>query len=424
MKIKKIGIIGLGNVGESVVRSLKKYSALISRRLPLKIEVVKACDMNRAKSKIAKSLGVPFTTNPWELINDPEIDIIVELIGGIKPAHTFIEESLKKGKSVVTANKALLAERGKQIFSLAKKKKVCIGFEASVCGAIPIIRSISAGLVGCEIKRIDGILNGTTNYILYKMEKDNIDFDRSLKKAQDKGLAERKPDLDIKGVDALHKLCILTYLCYGVWPPLNKVYTEGIAKISLLDILYAKELNYKIKLLAIAKKEKDCLDLRVHPALVSSEHPLSGVCAAFNAVFLDTRPAGKLLFYGEGAGGVPTSASVISDIVNIACNYQEFARKEEKNIVIKNIKDVMARYYIRVMAQDNPGVLAKVSKILASFGISIASVNQKEKQEGKIVPVVMITHKVKEGSMKKALVKIDKLSLIKGPSQIIRIEDL
>ncbi len=421
--IKKIGIIGLGNVGEAVAKSLKKYSALISRRFPLKIKVEKVCDTDRAKSKIAKSLGFSFTTNPRELINDPQIDIIVELVGGVEPAYTFIKESLKKGKGVVTANKALLARKGNQIFSLAKAKKACIGFEASVCGAIPIVRSISAGLVGCEVKRIDGILNGTTNYILHKMEKDNIDFDRSLKEAQDKGLAEKKPDLDVEGIDALHKLCILTYLCYGVWPSLDKVYTEGISKISLLDILYAKELNYKIKLLAIAKKEKGCLDLRVHPALVSSGHPLSGVGEAFNAVFLDTQPAGELLFYGKGAGGVPTSSSVISDIVNIACGYQRLLRKEEK-MVIKDISDIRARYYIRFMAQDNPGVLAKVSKILASFKISIASVNQKEKQEGKIVPVVMITHKVKEGSMRQAIVKIDKLSLIKSPSQIIRIEDL
>lgn len=423
MMIKRIGIIGLGNVGEAVAKSLKKYSALISRRFPLKIKVEKVCDADRTKSKFAKSLGYSFTTDPWELINDPQIDIIVELIGGLKPACIFIEESLKKGKSVVTANKALLAQKGKQIFSLAKVKKVCIGFEASVCGAIPIIRSISAGLAGCEVKRIDGILNGTTNYILHKMEKDNIDFAKSLKEAQSRGLAERKPDLDIQGIDTLHKLCILTYLCYGIWPSLDKVYTEGISKISLLDILYAKELNYKIKLLAIAKKEKGCLDIRVHPALVSSGHPLAGVGAAFNAVFLDTQPAGELLFYGKGAGGVPTSSSVISDIVNIACGYQGLLRKEEK-IVIKNIKDIKARYYIRFMARDNPGVLAEVSKILASFKISIASVNQKEKQEGKIVPVVMITHKVKEGNMRQAIAKIDELNLIKGLSQIIRIEDL
>lgn len=421
--IKKVGIIGLGNVGEAVAKSLKKYSALISRRFPLKIKVEKICDKDKTKSKIAKLLGFSFTTDPWELINDPQIDIIVELVGGVGPACTFIKESLKKGKNVVTANKALLAQEGKQIFSLAKVNKVCIGFEASVCGAIPIIRSISAGLAGCEVKRIDGILNGTTNYILHKMEKDNIDFAKSLKKAQDKGLAERKPDLDIKGFDALHKLCILSYLCYGVWPRLDKVYAEGISKISLLDILYAKELNYKIKLLAIAKKEKGYLDLRVHPALVSSGHPLSGVNSAFNAVFLDTQPAGELLFYGEGAGGTPTSSSVISDIVNIACGHQGLVRKEEK-IIIKDIKDVRTRYYIRVMAQDNSGVLAKVSKILASFKISIASVNQKEKQEGKIIPVVMITHKVTEGNMKQAIAKIDKLSLVKGPSQIIRIEDL
>ncbi len=423
MKIKRIGIIGLGNVGEAVVRSLKKCSAIINRRFSLKIEVKKVSDIDQAKSKIAKELGLSFTVNPRELVNDSQIDIIVELIGGVKSAYALIEKSLGAGKSVVTANKALLAEKGKQIFSLAKRKKVCVGFEASVCGAIPIIRSISAGLAGCEVKRISGILNGTTNYILHKMDKDNIDFTQALGKAQDRGLAERKPDLDIEGVDALHKLCILAYLCYGVWPSPDKVYAEGISKISLLDVHYANELNYKIKLLAIANKEKNYLDLRVHPALVSSRHPLSGVSLAYNAVFLDTQPAGKLLFYGEGAGGAPTSSSVISDIVNIACGYQGLVGRES-NIAIKNIKDIKARYYMRMMAQDNPGVLAKVSKILASFKISIASVNQKERKEGKVVPVIMITHRAKEDNVKKALATIDKLSVIKGPSQIIRIEDL
>mgnify|MGYP000126620396 CR=1 FL=1 len=423
MSVKKVGIIGLGNVGEAVVRSFKKNSSLIAKRTSVKVQIAKVCDLNKAKAKVAKSLKLPFSSNPYELIDDPQIDIIVELIGGIEPANTLITKAIKSGKSVVTANKALLAQKGKQLFSLAKSKKACIGFEASVCGAIPIIRSISAGLIGCQVKRIDGILNGTTNYILDKMEKDNSDFAQVLSEAQKRGLAEQKSDLDIKGIDALHKLCILSYLCYGVWPSLKKVYAEGISKISLLDILYAKELNYKIKLLAIAKKEKNSIDLRVHPALISSEHPLSGVSLAYNAVFLDTQPAGQLLFYGEGAGGVPTSSSVISDIVNIACEHQRLARKEEK-LPLKNIKDVKARYYMRVMAQDHPGVLAKVSEILASFKISIASVNQKEKEQNKVVPVVMITHEVKEGSIRKAVAKIDKLSVIKGPSQIIRIEDL
>jgi len=423
MSIKKIGIIGLGHVGEAVAKSLKKYSALISRRTFLRIEIRKVCDLNKAKRKIAKRLGLSFTSNPRELIDDPQIDIIVELIGGINPACAFIEESLKKGKDVVTANKALLASCGKQIFSLAKRKSKSIGFEASVCGAIPLIKSISDGLISCEVKKIYGILNGTTNYILYKMAKENINFKEALRQAQASGLAERSPRLDIEGKDTLHKLCILSYLCYGVWPSSNKIYTEGISKISLLDILYAQELNYRIKLLAIAKKGKNSLDLRVHPTLVSMEHPLSHVSLAYNAVYLHTQPAGELLFRGEGAGGVPTSSAVISDIVNIASGKGMVIRKEEK-LAIQNIRNIKTRYYIRFMAQDCPGVLAKISKILASLNISVASVTQKERNKGRVVPIIMLTHEAREGNVERALAKIDSLKVIKGPSQRIRIEDL
>jgi homoserine dehydrogenase len=423
MMVKKIGIIGLGNVGEAVLKSLKKYRSLIGRRTSLKIEVKKVCDIDKAKRKVAKSLGASFTSNPYELINDPQIDIIVELIGAIEPAATFVKESLKKGKSIVTANKALLAGNGKEIFALAKKNKKRIGFEASVCGAIPLIKGISQGLVSCEVKKLYGILNGTTNYVLYKMQKENIDFHTALGEAQSKGFAEKRPALDINGIDTLHKLAILSYLCYGVWPALNKIYAQGISKITLLDILYAKELNYNIKLLAIAKKEEDSLDLRVHPTLIPCDHPLSQVALAYNAVYLNTQPAGDLLFYGEGAGGISTSSSVISDIVSIASSSDDFIRKEER-IPLKNIKDVKSRYYIRFMACDRPGVLAKISKILSLLNISIASVTQKERKLGKFVPIVMLTHEAKQDSINKALDKIDKLKVIKSPSQIIRIENL
>jgi homoserine dehydrogenase len=421
--IKKIGIIGLGNVGEAVVSSLKRYSPLIFNRSSLKIEIKAVCDLKKEKRKIASKFSIPFTNNAFFLINDPQIDIIVELIGGIEPAYTFIREALKRGKNVVTANKALLAEKGREIFRLAEKKNKTVGFEASVCGAIPLIKSISEGLVSCQINKIYGIVNGTTNYILYKMGKERIDLEDALREAQRKGFAEKKPSLDIEGIDTLHKLCILSYLCFGAWPHLRSVYTEGISNISLLDIIYAEELNYRIKLLAIAKREKGIVDLRIHPTLIPLEHPLSQVTLAYNAVYLDTQPAGQLLFYGEGAGGVPTSSSVISDIVSIALNEKNVLRKEEK-LKFKNIKDVKTRYYIRFMAQDTPGVLAKISKILASLNISIASVTQKERKKGKFVPIVMLTHEAEEDSIQKAIFRIDKLSVIKSPSQIIRIEDL
>lgn len=421
--VKKIGIIGLGNVGEATVRSLRAAASLIKHKTSLKIEVKGLCDLRRAKGKVASKYCLPFTTDAFRLINDPEIDTIVELIGGIEPAYTYIKESLKKGKNVVTANKALLAERGKDIFILAKNKGRAIGFEASVCAAIPLIKSISEGLVGCEVKKLYAILNGTTNYILYRMAKERMDFSQALREAQRKGLAEKNPHLDIEGKDTLNKLCILSYLCFGIWPAAKKVCVEGISKISILDILCAEELHYRIKLLAIAKKQGNVLDLRVHPALVPMGHPLSEVSNAYNAVYLDTAPAGDLLFYGQGAGGLPTSSAVISDIVNISLRDKGFVRKEEK-IKLKNTKNILARYYIRFMAQDRPGVLAKVSKILSSLNISIASVTQKERQRRKYVPIIMLTHEAKDDSIKKALSRIDQLPVMKSPSQIIRIEDL
>jgi len=421
--IKRIGIIGLGKVGEATVNSLRKYSSLIKKRTSLKIEIGGLCDKRKQKSRIAKKYGLFFTTNPFKLINDPKIDIIVELIGGIEPARQFIELALKNKKDVVTANKALLAEFGNKIFSLADRKKRVIGFEASVCGAVPLIKSISEGLVACEIKNIFGILNGTTNYILSKMSKERIDFSLALKEAKKKGFAEKNPSLDIEGIDTLHKLCILSYLCFGFWPNLKKIYTEGISKISLLDIIYAQELNYSVKLLAIAKKEGKFLDLRIHPTLVSQEHPLSEVGGSYNAVFLDTLPAGKLLFYGKGAGGEPTSSAIISDIVNLS-TFERKSFREKERVFLKNINNVRLRYYIRFMAQDRPGVLSKISKILASYNISIASVTQKERKRGRIVPIIMLTHDAKEESIRKAIFKIDRLDVIKKPSFIIRIEDL
>jgi homoserine dehydrogenase len=421
--VKKIGIIGLGNVGQAAVKLLKSAASLISHRASLKIEVKGVCDLKKSKSVPAAKYSLPFTTDAFKLIKDPEIDIIVELMGGINPAYSYIKESLKRGKNVVTANKALLAEYGRNIFSLAKNKRKAIGFEASVCGAIPLIKGISEGLVGCEVKKIYGILNGTTNYILYRMSKEKIDFSEALRAAQKKGLAEKRVYLDIEGIDTLHKLCILSYLCFGTWPPIKKLYVQGISKINILDILYAEELNYRIKLLAIAKKQNNMLDLRVHPALVPMGHPLSEVSSVYNAVYLDTQPAGDLLFYGQGAGGQPTSSAVISDIVSISLNEKGFARKEEK-VRLKNIRDIRARYYIRFMAYDMPGVLAKISKILASLKISIASVTQKERQRRKFVPIIMLTHEAKEDSIRKALSRIDQLPVIKSPSQIIRIEDL
>ncbi|MCF7887368.1 MAG: homoserine dehydrogenase [Candidatus Omnitrophica bacterium] len=421
--IKKVGLIGLGTVGQGVLRTLKQNSSLITRRTSLDIKIKKICDVKRSLRRVAKEFSLPFTTDPYKIINDPDIDIVIELIGGIEPAYSLVKDSLKNKKSVVTANKALLAKNGKTIFHLAAKNNVSVGFEASVCGAIPIIKSVSEGLIGCQVDRIFGILNGTANYILHKMEKENINFQKALIQAQKKGLAEQNPVFDIEGGDTLHKLCILSYLCYGIWPKLSKVYTVGITKLSLLDILYAKELKYRIKLLAIAKRNKKSLDLRVHPVMVPMRHPLSGIPLAYNAITLYTHPAGELLFFGEGAGGTPTSSSVVSDIVTIASGNKGFARKAE-DITMIDIKEVKNQYYLRCMIKDQSGALAKITKILARSDISISSVSQKMRSRGEFVPLIMITHEAKEKCLNKAIKKIDRLSIVKSPSQLIRIEKI
>jgi len=278
-------------------------------------------------------------------------------------------------------------------------------------------------LVSCQINKLYGILNGTTNYILYKMHRDKVKFKDALKEAQKKGLAEHLPHLDLEGMDTLHKLCILTYLSFGRWPQIKNIYVEGISQITPLDIVYAEELSYRIKLLAIAKKENKKLSLRVHPTLVRRDHPLSEVNYAFNAVWLDTYPAGQLLFFGEGAGGVPTSSAVVADIVGVSLG-RGLPQIKKEDIQFGDINNLRTRYYIRFMACDRPGVLAKISKILASFKISIASVTQKERSRGQFVPIIMLTHEAREIDLKRALRKIDKLEIIKPPSQLIRIEDL
>jgi len=420
---KRIGIIGLGVVGEATLKTLIKYKNLIKKRTSVEIEIAQVCDKNRRKKEIADKFGLSFSSNPFSIIENPQIDILVELIGGLTPAYEYITAAIKRRKNVVTANKALLAQYGEEIFSLAERMKVNIGFEASVCGAIPLIRSIRQGLVGCEVKKLYGILNGTTNYILHKMSTENLEFNQALKEAQEKGFAERNPSLDIEGIDTLHKLCILSYLCFGIWPKQEDIYTQGIKGISHLDILYAEELSYRIKLLAIAKKNQKKLFLRVAPTLIRKEHPLSQVSSNFNAVWLNTYPAGELLFYGKGAGGFPTSSAIISDLVGVEQEKGFFLQKKEK-IEIERISNLKSRYYIRFMAQDLPGVLAKISKILASFKISIASVTQKERRKGKIVPIVMLTHEAKEKDLREAIARIDRLDVIKPPTQVIYIEDV
>lgn len=429
MKKVNVGLIGFGNVGAGVVKILRDRSVLLSSKIGSQINIKRICDKNiTAKRNVNVDKNL-LTTNPAELIDDPQIDIVVELIGGLRPAKEFIIEALKKGKNVVTANKALLAENGRELFALALDRGKSIYFEASVGAGIPIIKSLREGLVANKFSSIFGIVNGTSNYILSMMSNNNQTFADALQQAKQRGFAERDPSLDIKGIDSAHKLIILTYLCFGKFVSLEDVFVEGISDVSLADVNYAGELGFEIKLLAIAKKEKDALEVRVHPTLLSKSHMLSLVSGVHNAIYVSSDLAGPLLFYGPGAGQLSAASAVVSDLVDLAQGIKAGLFRSTLNSVpdlsIKRLRktaDFESKYYIRFTAVDRPGVLAKISGILAKFGISIASVTQKERLKAQVVPIVMVTHEAKERDLRQSLELINRLDAIKEKSVAIRIE--
>ncbi len=431
MKKVNIGLIGFGNIGSGVVKILRDKKSLLSEKTGLDINIKKICDQDITSKRnvsVDKSL---LTRNPKEIIEDPQIDILVELIGGIHPAREFISEALKKGKNIVTANKALLALHGQELFSEAVDKGKNIYFEASVGAGIPIIKSLREGLVANKFNSILGILNGTSNYILSSMSKNGKTFNEALKEAKEKGFAEKDPTLDIEGMDSAHKLILLTYLAFGRLVSIKDVFVEGISHISLADVNYAKELGFEIKLLAIAQREGDGLEVRVHPTLVPEDHLLASVDSMFNAIYVEGDLAGDLLFYGPGAGQLSAASAVVSDIVDLTQDIKAGLFRPMMNIVldkaVKNLRKIdesYSRYYIRFTALDKPGVLAKISGILAKFGISIASVTQKEKSKAQLVPVVMLIHEAKEKDLRNALNMIDRIDAIKEKTIAIRMEEV
>ena len=425
-----LGLIGFGNVGSGVVKILRERKTLLSKKIGLEIEVKKICDKDRSSKRCVAIDKNIFTPEAAEIINDPKIDIVVELIGGIHPAKELISDALKKGKNVVTANKALLAEHGRELFALAMDRGKNIYFEASVGAGIPIIKSLREGLVANKFSSIFGIVNGTSNYVLSEMSGNNSSFNDALMDAKKKGFAEKNPTLDIEGIDSAHKLILLAYLCFGKLVNLNDIFVEGISRVSLADINYAKELGFQVKLLAIAKKESGELELRVHPTFIPEGHLLASVDGIFNAIYVSSDLAGNLLFYGPGAGQLSAASAVVSDIVDLAHDIKAGLFRPTLNIVpdegikkLRKFDEVESRYYIRFNALDKPGVLAKISGILAKSGISIASVTQKERRRASIVPIVMIIHGAREKNLRSALDVIDQLNVIKEKSVAIRIEE-
>lgn len=427
MKKVYLGLIGFGHIGSGLVRLLKDRHAFLKEKLQLDLVLKKICDKDLSGRRIVKVKRNLLTQDINDILNDPQIQIVIELIGGVHPAKEIILRALQEGKDVVTANKALLAEGMDEILKAAKRHKKNICFEASVGGGIPVIKSLREGLVANRINAIYGIVNGTSNFILTKMQEDNLSFKDALKEAQAKGYAEKKPTLDIEGIDSAHKLIVLVYLAFGRFVKIEDIFIEGISDISLADIRYVEQLGLKVKLLAIAKKEAGELEVRVHPTLIPKNHLLASVSGVYNAIYIEGDLVGDLLFFGRGAGQNPTASAVVSDIADLASaqdKVSKFSITAPKAVKLRKINQIKSRYYIRIMAADKPGVLSKISGILASRKISIASVTQKERGRTRIVPVVMVTHEANESQLRQALEKIDKLSEIRPRSVAIRMEEL
>ncbi len=424
-----VGIIGLGTVGIGTYKILTEHNSILKERTGLDVKVVRIADVDIDRNRGININRNILTRDALEVIEDKDVDIVVELIGGITPAYEYIVSAIKHKKWVVTANKALLAEKGDEIFDLAEKEHCEIGFEASVCGGIPVIRAIRDGLVGNEISYILGILNGTSNYILTEMTEKEMDFDSALKDAQKLGFAEQNPTLDIEGIDAAHKLSILVRLAFNCPIGMDNIATGGISKIDPIDIGFAKEFGYKIKLLALARKENGLIDARVEPAMIPAGHLMSNINGVFNAVYVTGDRTGPNLYYGKGAGSDATGSAVVSDIADMLSRVREnkpktwITKHRGSDLIIRKSEEISSPYYMRVTAQDSPGVLSKISGILSEYNISISAVIQKGRQEKGYVPIVMLTHGAIEKDLRTAKVKIDKLPFIKGESVHIRIEE-
>jgi len=433
-QVVKVGLIGFGTVGTGVVKILQRNAEIIARRVGRSVVLAKIADLDiKTDRGVTVSPGI-LTTNANEILDDPQIDIVVELIGGHEPAKRFILHALSKQKGVVTANKALLADHGEDVFEAAFQAKADLGFEASVGGGIPIIRSLTEGLAGNRLTSITGIMNGTSNYILTRMTLEGRDFSDILKEATREGYAEADPSLDIEGIDAAHKLVIMVNLAYGTPVPMSAVYTEGISQISTVDIAFARELGFTIKLLGIAKLKDQVIEARVHPTLVPTASPIAQVNGVYNAIHLVGDAVGDIVLYGQGAGSLPTASAVVGDIIDLARNrmYGSFARvpatsfqwESRKLLAIKPMAEIESRYYLRCMVKDDPGVLSTISGILGKYEISISSVLQKGRKQGQPVPLVILTHCSSERGMQSALQDINALPIVSEPTTLLRMEGI
>lgn len=423
-----IGLLGCGTVGQGVVQLLQDPASPLEGRVGKKLVIRKILVRDLKKGRAAHVSTELLTKDPREVIENPDVAIVLELMGGIEPACGLILQALENGKHVVTANKALLAEAGGPIFQKAAEKKRHIGFEASVAGGIPIIKAVTEGLIANRIESVYGIINGTSNYILSKMTDEGLSFELALAQAQAEGYAEADPTFDLEGIDAAHKLAILISLSYGVQVPFAEIYREGISKVTAQDIEFAAKLGYRLKPLAIACEDQGKIEARVHPTLIPEQHLLAEVDGAMNAIYLKGNAVGEAMFYGAGAGGLPTASAVLSDTAVIAARLNEpmllDINQSLEPASSRPMSEWIGEYYLRFRVVDRPGVLAQIASELGEHDISITAVHQPERHIGSEVSIVVMTHEAREENVQKALSKIADQEAIVDEPVLIRVEKL
>ncbi len=435
MKPINVGLLGAGTVGGGTFAVLQRNAEEITRRAGRPIRITVVADKNVELAKKVTGGACRVTDDAFAVVSDPEVDIVVELIGGYGVAKELVLKAIANGKHVVTANKALLATHGNEIFKAAQDKGVMVAFEAAVAGGIPIIKALREGLSANRIEWIAGIINGTTNFILSEMRDKGLSFDSVLKEAQRLGYAEADPTFDIEGVDAAHKITILSALAFGIPMQFDKAYIEGISKLDATDIKYAEQLGYRIKLLGITKRTAEGVELRVHPTLIPTKRLIANVEGAMNAVVVQGDAVGATLYYGKGAGAEPTASAVIADLVDVArmatsdpqnrVPHLAFQPNAMADLKILPMDEVVTSYYLRLRVQDKPGVLADITRILADEQISIDAVIQKEPGEGEDqTDLIMLTHQTREKRINAAIVKIEALGVVAGKVTKLRLEEL
>jgi homoserine dehydrogenase len=431
----KVGLIGFGNIGAGVVKLLQENADVICGKVGAGIVLKRIADLDITTDRGVTVDRSILTTNVNDIFDDPEISVVIELVGGYEPAKTFVLKAIENGKHIVTANKALLALHGHEIYAAAVRKGVEVQFEAAVGGGIPVLTAIKGNLAANRIGSVFGIMNGTCNYILTRMTQEGADFSDVLKAAQELGYAEPDPTFDIEGVDTAHKLAILVSLCFGTAIDFNAIYTEGISAISGLDVKFASEFGYRIKLLAIGKLSDGKVEARVHPTMIPLHNPMADVNGVFNAIRLTGDFVGPVMFYGRGAGQNPTASAIVGDLIGLSRSLLAGAGRRIaplgflddaiKNIPVKPMAEIVSKYMLRFSALDQPGVLAAIAGSLGSHGISIESMVQTAHQaeDSAPVPIVIMTHEAREGSVQAALEEIDRFEVICEKTSFIRIED-